>query len=88
MDQGGDHSNGRLKQALLAGLEREFLPSALEAQVHAALDRNALPCGTPARARLETISCLLFRMQLYRRQGRVNAYASGRLRVQRLAEAL
>ena len=88
MVQGGDHSNGRLKQALLAALERDLPPATLEAQVHAALDGPALPRGAPVRATLETISCLLFRMQLDRRQGRVNAYASGRLRVQRLAEAL
>ena len=88
MDQGGDHWNGRLKQALLAALERDLPASTLEAQVHAVLDGPALPHGAPARANLETISCLLFRMQLYRRQGRVNAYASGRLRVQRLAESL
>ena len=88
MDDGADHSNRPLKQALLAALERDLLPAALEAQVHAALDGPALPHRAPSRARLESISCLLFRMQLYRRQGRVNAYASGRLRVQRLAEAL
>lgn len=88
MVQGGDQSNGRLKQALLDALDSDYLPATLETQVHAALDGPALPHGAPARASLETISCLLFRMQLYRRQGRVNAYASGRLRVRRLAEVL
>ena len=88
MDEGGDHSNSRLKQALLAALECDMPTASLEAQVHAALDAPVLPHGALARDHLESISCLLFRMQLYRRQGRVNAYASGRLRVQRLAEAL
>lgn len=67
----------------------QVIPARHHAQVHAAIDllRAARADGKMLQ-RAETISCLLHMMPIFLRQGRINAYASARLRLRSAARGL
>ena len=79
-----------LKRTLIAALQRdEVVPPAHETRVHAAIDLLCVRGHSDAeRAQVEAISLFLHKMRLFMREGRVNAYASTRLRLRRAVEAL
>lgn len=76
---------GAVAQRLLEVIDRgEEIRPAHETQVRNALDLlRAVPSDPALVRRFETLSCTLARLDLYRRQGRVNAYASALRRLQR-----
>jgi len=60
-----------------------------EAQVHEAVDLLRTSQGDrDLLATAESVSCFMMEMSHYRRQGRVNAYASKLIRVRKTCEAL
>jgi len=79
-----------LKRTLIAALQRdEIVPPAHETRVHAAIDLLSVPGHSDAeRAKVEAISLFLHKMRMFMREGRVNAYASTRLRLRRAVEGL
>ena len=59
-----------------------------EARLHLAIDLLRTSGADPdASARAEALSCIMRPLPTYLRQGRVNAYASARLRLRRTARA-
>lgn len=78
-----------VEQWLLDAIDRrEAIRPAHETQVRNALDMLRSSPSDPALVRrFEMISCMLARLDSYRRQGRVNAYASALRRLQRDARA-
>ena len=79
-----------VKLALAGSIDRNgVLPPTSESQVHKAIDLLRATRGDPGLLnRLEAMSCELLKMRLYLRQGRVNAYASARLRLRSAAKAI
>ncbi len=79
-----------VKHALVRSIEQDgILPPTSESQVHRAIDLLRATRGDPGLLnRLEAMSCELFKMRLYLRQGRVNAYASARLRLRSAVRAI
>jgi hypothetical protein len=88
--EGAQRSIHLVKSSLLQAIESgaAILP-VHEAQVHRTIDllREA-PVDPQIRARMESISCLMSAMRPLLGQGRVNAYASARLRIRSAANAL
>lgn len=76
---------GAVAQRLWEVIDRgEEIRPAHETQVRNTLDLlRAVPSDPALVRRFETLSCALARLDLYRRQGRVNAYASALRRLQR-----
>jgi hypothetical protein len=80
------HLQNNLLQAIS---DDQVIPPRHHAQVHAAIDVLRGVRADPAiLQRVETISCILHMMPTFLRQGRVNAYASARLRLRSAAFAL
>lgn len=79
-----------VKKAVLRSIEREgLITPAVEAKVHRAVDLLHLARADEAPLRtVESISCTLHEMRQWLIEGRVNAYASGLLRLRRTVEAL
>ncbi len=79
-----------VRESLLAIIEREgAVVLGQVAQVHRTIDMLRVERADPAMLlRMETISCILWSLPLFRRQGRVNAHASALLRLRRAASAL
>ena len=79
-----------LKEALLKEVEREgAITLATECKVQWAIPLLRSGHGDAhSLSRAEAISCAIARMQVARREGRVNAYASTLLRLRRAAQAL
>ena len=85
-----DQSLGRVRDRLFAIIEHDgaIAPGEL-AQVHRTIDElRAAKVDPAALSRMESISCILWSLPLFRRQGRVNAHASALLRLRRAASAL
>jgi len=78
-----------VEQWLLDAIRRsETIRPAHETQVHNALDMlRAAPSDPVLVRRFESMSCTLAELDVYRRQGRVNAYASALRRLERTARA-
>jgi hypothetical protein len=80
----------RLQSNLLQAIaEDQVIPPRHHAQAHAAIDAlRRVRADRAVLQRVETISCILHMMPTFLRQGRVNAYASARLRLRSVASAL
>jgi hypothetical protein len=80
------HLQSNLLQAIA---DEQVIPPRHHAQVHAAIDLlRGVRADRAVLQRVEAISCILHMMQSFLRQGRVNAYASARLRLRSAACAL
>jgi hypothetical protein len=80
------HLQSALLQAIAA--DQVIMPRH-HAQVHAAIDLlRAAHADRALLQRAEAISCMLHMMALFLRQGRINAYASARLRLRTAASGL
>ena len=79
-----------VRDSLFAIVEQEgAMPPGQLAQVHRTIDTLRVGRTDPATlSRMENISCILWSLPLFRRQGRVNAHASALLRLRRAASAL
>lgn len=78
-----------VEQWLLGTIERdEAIRPAHETQVRNTLDMlRSAPCDPVLVRRFEAMSCTLAELDVYRRQGRVNAYASALRRLELTARA-
>lgn len=93
MDEAGDkvrQSVFRVRSGLLQAIEsHDIIPPVHEARVHDAIDLlRATRCDGQMLSRVEHISCTLRSMNRFLREGRVNAYASARLRLRSAAYSL
>jgi hypothetical protein len=80
------HMQSNLLQAIEGN---EILTARHQAQVHKAIDLlRATRADGVLLQRAEAISCIMHLMPTFLRQGRVNAYASARLRLRSAACAL
>jgi|GEM_PF-4688213 len=80
----------RLRSSLLQAIEADqLIPWRHEPRVHEAIDLlRAARADGPTLRRAEEISCTLRMMNLFLREGRVNAFASARLRLRSAAARL
>jgi hypothetical protein len=73
----------QLQGALLQAIaDEQVIPARHHAQVHEAIDLlRASRADRILLQRAEAVSCIMHVMPLFLRQGRINAYASARLRL-------
>jgi hypothetical protein len=83
-------SVGHVRSALLDAIDADqLIPWRHEPRVHAAIDLLvAARADAPLLRRVEDISCTLHMMNRFLREGRVNAFASARLRLRSAAAQL
>jgi hypothetical protein len=79
-----------MKSALAEASRRgDVVVPRAEAQVHEAVDLLRMSqADRDLLATAESVSCVMMEMSHYRRQGRINAYASKLIRVRKACEAL
>lgn len=84
--QSVDAVRGPLLRAIEAD---QVIPPGYEARVHEAIDLlRAARADRRVLSRIEDISCTMWRMHRFLREGRVNAYDSARLRIRAAARSL
>lgn len=79
-----------VRDSLFTIIEQDgAMPPGQLAQVHRTIDTLRVGRTDPATlSRMENISCILWSLPLFRRDGRVNAHASALLKLRRAASAL
>ena len=88
--QTSDQSLLGVRESLFSIIERDgAMAPGQVAQIHRTIDlMRTSPTDPGTLSRMETISCILWSLPLFRRQGRVNAHASALLRLRRAVSGL